>query len=68
MEYPKSGIISALSIKKSGIKQLVGNYSNILIKVIKVVNMGVIRVEALEHRPRLKIYRMSFTRILKRRK
>lgn len=66
MGYPKSGTISALFKEKSSIKQLVGNYSNIPIKVIKVVNIGVIGVEALEHRSRFKIYKMSFTRILER--
>lgn len=38
-----------LLINKFNIKQLVNNYSNIFIKIAKIVNIKIIRIEALEY-------------------
>ena len=62
--YSQSGAISALLIEKSSAEQLVSNHSNILIKVAKAVDAGVIGVEVLECWQRLKVYGMSLARYL----
>ncbi len=62
--YSQSGAISTLLIEKSSAEQLVGSHSNILIRAAKVVDTGVIRVEALERWQRLKIHGMSLAKYL----
>lgn len=61
-------VIFALFTKKSSIEQLVDNYSNILIRTTKAINVGVIRIKALEHWQRLKIYIILLVRYLGERK
>ncbi len=46
--YSQSGAISGLLTEKSSAEQLVNNHSNILIRALKAVNPGIIRIEALE--------------------
>ena len=66
--YSQSGAISALLTEKSSAEQLVNNHSNILIRAVKTVDMGVIGVEALERWQRLKVHGMSLARYLGKRK
>ena len=47
--YLQSGAISMLLTEKSSAEQLVHNHSNIIIRATKVVDIGVIGVEALKH-------------------
>ena len=48
MRYLQSRVISVLFTEKSRANQLVDNYSNILIKVAKVVDAEVIEVKVLK--------------------
>lgn len=47
--YLQSGAIFALLRKKSSIEQLVDNYSNILIRAAKIVDVRVIGIETLKY-------------------
>lgn len=49
VRYLQCGAISALFIEKSNIKQLVSNYSNILIRVAKIIDTEIIGMETLKH-------------------
>ena len=64
MGYSQSGAISALFTEKSSTEQLVKNHSNIIIRVAKAVDVGVIGVKALERWQRLKVHGMSLARYL----
>lgn len=48
MRYLKSKAISTSLIEKSNIEELISNHANILIRVAKLVDKTVIRVEILK--------------------
>lgn len=66
--YVFSGAISALFTKKTDIKQLIFQQSNLLIKAIKSIDQVVMGVNVLKYCQRLKVHEMSPNRFLKKEK
>lgn len=62
--YSQWGAISALLTEKFNAEQLISPHANMLIRVAKAVDAGIIGVEALERWQRLKVHEMSLERYL----
>lgn len=64
MRYLQFKAISALFIEKSNAKELIGSYSNILMKSAKLIDKKVDKVEVPIRWQQLKVYGMSIARYL----
>lgn len=68
MKYVQSRVIFALFTKKCSIKQLVNNHSNVLIRAVNKIDMGVTGIKVLEHQKKLKIHKILLARYLRKEK
>lgn len=68
VEYSQLRAIFTLLIEKSNVEGLVKDYSNLLIRVAKLINKEVIGVEAFKHWQKLKVYKMSLVKYLGKKK
>lgn len=62
------GAITALLMEKSNAEDMIKGHANMLIRVIKLVDKKVIRVEALEYWQKLKVHKMSLVQYLGKKK
>lgn len=62
------GAITALLMEKSNTEDMIKGHANMLIRVIKLIDKKVIRVEALEYWQKLKVHKMSLVQYLGKKK
>lgn len=68
MNYLQLSAIFELFTKKSNVKNLLKDYSTILIQADKLVNKWIIELKAFKHWYILKLYKMSLIQYYKKRK